>query len=329
VNIGIVGCGLIGHKRADALGPHRLVACVDVAKDRAESLALRYPGARASDDPRSVVDDSTIDIVIVATPHHSLAPNALAAIEAGKHVLVEKPAGRSAEEVRPLAEAARRRQVIVKAGFNHRFHPSFQRARQIFSEGGVGELMYVRGRYGHGGRPGYEREWRADPSLAGGGELLDQGSHLIDLSRWFGGDVRDVSGQIATYFWPMQVEDNAFVCLGLDGGAVAWLHASWTEWKNLFSFEIFGRTGKLQIDGLGGSYGPERLTYYRMLPEMGPPETTSWEFVGTDNSWRDEFAHFVECIQRGEQPSGSIDDAVANLEVVGALYKGSGRDHYA
>jgi predicted dehydrogenase len=321
VKVGIIGCGLVGQKRADSLMGHELIACADVEPSRAEALAARFPAAHWSDDPRSVIGDDRISAVIVATPHHSLASNALAAIEAGKHVLVEKPGGRSPDEVRALVEAARRYRVTVKAGFNHRFHPALRRARQIFDEGGVGELMYVRGRYGHGGRPGYEREWRADPVLSGGGELLDQGSHLIDLSRWFGGDVTEVHGQIATCYWPMRVEDNAFVSLTMQHGAIAWLHASWTEWKNLFCFEIFGRTGKLQIDGLGGSYGPERLTYYRMLPEMGPPETTSWEFVGPDRSWDAEFEHFSECVESGQQPSGSIEDALANLEVVATLYK--------
>jgi predicted dehydrogenase len=329
VNVGIIGCGLVGHKRAAALGDHQLLACADVDAQRAAALAAQHPGASSSANPRTVIDNPDVDAVIVATPHDSLAACALTALEAGKHLLVEKPAARSPDELAPLLEAAERRGVVAKVGFNHRFHPSFQRAHQIFAEGGVGELMYIRGRYGHGGRPGYEREWRADPHLSGGGELLDQGSHLIDLARWFAGDVSEVSGQIGTFFWPMLVEDNAFVCLKMNRGVIAWLHASWTEWKNLFSFEIFGRFGKLQIDGLGGSYGPERLTYYKMLPEMGPPETTSWEFVGADRSWHAEFEHFAECVGLGQQPSGSLSDGLANLQVVQTLYERSGRDHHA
>jgi predicted dehydrogenase len=134
---------------------------------------------------------------------------------------------------------------------------------------------------------------------------------------------------LSAYYWPIPVEDNAFVTLKAAGGQIAWLHASWTEWKNLFSFEVFGRTGKLQVDGLGGSYGTERLTYYRMLPEMGPPETTGWEFPRRDDSWHMEFEHFAECIRSGESPCGSLDDALANLEIVGTLYRESGRDYYA
>jgi predicted dehydrogenase len=328
MKIGVVGCGLMGHKRAAALGQHTLVACSDLVPERAHALAAKYPGARATTDALDVIGDRGVEAVIVATPHNLLAPTAAAAIRCGKHVLLEKPAGRTASEVAQLIEDAERHGVIAKVGFNHRFHPALAQAYTIFRTGGIGKLMYIRGRYGHGGRQGYEREWRADPRSSGGGELLDQGLHLIDLSRWFGGEVVRSVGHVASYFWPMAVEDNAFACLHIDGDAVAWLHASWTEWKNLFSFEVFGRSGKLQVDGLGGSYGVERLTYYRMLPELGPPETTSWEFPGDDQSWHHEFAHFVECVEKGSPPSGSLHDAMCNLLVIEELYRVNRRDYH-
>ena len=323
MRVAIVGAGLIGHKRAAALGPeHQLVACADVDHARADALASQYSGCIASTDYETIVARSDVDAVVVATTHAALATVALAAAEMGKHLLIEKPAARNAAELAPVIHAVERKHVLAKVGFNHRFHPSFQKARSLFDDDAIGDLLYIRGRYGHGGRSGYAAEWRADPKTSGGGELLDQGSHLIDLSRWFAGDVVDVSGQLATYFWPMQVEDNAFVCLKTAGGQIAWLHASWTEWKNLFSFEIFGRTGKLQIDGLGGSYGTERLTYYRMLPELGPPETTVWEFAGADVSWQVEFEHFAECVAGRAHPSGNLRDALAALEIIGRLYTG-------
>jgi predicted dehydrogenase len=328
VKVGLIGCGLIGQKRSRALGPHALAVCVDSLPGRADALAADHPGCVAAADVRAVVDDPVVEAVIVATTPDALAPSALLAAEAGKHVLVEKPAARSSAEIRAVLAAVERAGVVAKVGFNHRFHPAFQRARQIFDADGVGELMYIRARYGHGGRPNYEREWRADRSVSGGGELVDMGSHLIDLAGWFAGPFSEINGHLATYFWPMDVEDNAFVFLKTPRGQAAWLHASWTEWKNLFSFEIFGRLGKLQIDGLGASYGVERLTYYRMLPEMGPPETTSWEFPGVDTSWRDEFAHFAQCIETGAPPSGSLGDALRNLEIIEELYRRSGRDHH-
>ena len=316
MRVAIVGCGLIGHKRARALGEHRLVAVADTDLGKARQLAAQFPGCQASQDWEAAVRRDNVDVVIVATTNNMLAPITGTAVGQGKHVLVEKPAARSARELRPLVEAARQSNAIVKVGFNHRFHPSFVKARALYDAGELGPLMYIRARYGHGGRLGYEREWRADPAIAGGGELLDQGVHLIDLTRWFAGDIVHITSHIGTFFWNMPVEDNGFLLLQTAQGAAAWLHASCTEWRNLFCFEIFGRRGKLQIDGLGGSYGVERLSFYRMLPEMGPPETTIWEYPGEDASWRTEFTHFVDCILQGHQPSGTLGDALAALDVV-------------
>jgi predicted dehydrogenase len=320
MRVAVVGCGLIGHKRARVLGDSRLVAVADTDPARARRLAEQHAGCDAASDWRAVVIRPDLDLVIVSTTNDGLAPVTLAAVEAGKHVLVEKPAARSAAELRPLVALARERGVVVKVGFNHRFHPAFQRARALVDEGVIGPLLYVRARYGHGGRIGYDREWRANPAIAGGGELLDQGVHLIDLSRWFLGDFTKIQGHVATYFWSMPVEDNGFLWLQTERGQVAWLHASCTEWKNLFSFEIFGRDGKLQIDGLGGSYGVERLSFYKMLPAMGPPQTTIWEYPGEDTSWTAEFMHLTRCIAERRVPEGTLEDAVAALEVVQQVY---------
>jgi predicted dehydrogenase len=321
VRVGIVGCGLIGGKRAKSIAAlGHTVACVaDTVRDRAAALAKGYPGCAVCEDWRELVKGD-IDAVVVSTINDSLAPITLAAVQVGKHVLVEKPAARSAEELRPVLAAAKSAGVTVRVGFNHRFHPALRKARELVDAGAVGSLMFVRGRYGHGGRVGYDREWRANPALAGGGELLDQGVHLIDLTRWFLGDVNDVSGVATTSFWDMPVEDNGFVCLKHAGGQIGWLHASCSEWKNLFCLEIYGRTGKLQIDGLGGSYGVERLAYYRMLPQMGPPETTIWEYPGEDTSWAAEFRDFGAAITGEKGLGATLEDAVAALEVVGAVY---------
>ena len=326
MRVGIVGCGLIGQKRARSLGAgDKVVAVADVNPQRAAALAAAHPGCTAEADWKALVARADVDAVIVSTVNDGLAPITLGAVRGGKHVLVEKPAARNAEELRPVVEAARGAGVVVKVGFNHRFHPAFLKARELCDAGALGPLLYVRARYGHGGRRGYDREWRADPAVAGGGELLDQGVHLIDLSRWFLGDFVAVHGHVASWFWDMPVEDNGFLALRTARGQLAWLHASCTEWKNLFSFELFGKGGKLQIDGLGGSYGVERLAFYRMLPQMGPPETTIWEYPGEDRSWHDEFRHFAECVRTNAAPLGGLGDALAALEAVGHVYRQSAR----
>lgn len=188
--------------------------------------------------------------------------------------------------------------------------------------------MFLRARYGHGGRIGYDNEWRAKPELSGGGELIDQGSHLIDLARWFLGDFNQVVGSAHTYYWNMPVDDNAFLILKTPKRQTAFLHASCTEWKNLFSFELYGKKGKLHIEGLGGSYGIERLSFYQMLPEMGPPETTIWEFPRGDDSWKVEFEEFLEDIRLSREPSSNLKDALAVLSIVERVYKESGYDYY-
>ena len=319
--VALVGCGLIGRKRAQALGPARLVACADLDRARADALAATVHGATASDDWRATVARPDVDLVVVSTVNNALAPVTLAAIAAGKHVLVEKPAALTAGELDTVIDAANAAGVCVRVGFNHRYHPALRKARELFDAGALGPMMFVRARYGHGGRPGYEKEWRADPAVAGGGELIDQGVHVIDLARWFLGDFTRVDGFAHTYFWPMPVDDNAFLLLRTAGGQAASLHVSCTEWKNLFSFEIYGAHAKLHVEGLGGSYGVERLSVYRMTPEMGPPETTIWEYPGADRSWDVEFAEFLDDIRLKRQPSAGLADARAALRIVETIYR--------
>lgn len=324
MKVAIVGCGLMGMKRARALGPDRLVSAIDVDEPRARALTAAFPGCRASSRWQEEVARDDVELVLVCTSNDSLVEVARAAVRAGKHVLVEKPGARSVAELDVLREEAQRAGVVAKVGFNHRFHPALVRAKALFDEGVVGPLLYLRGRYGHGGRLGYESEWRADRLRSGGGELLDQGVHLIDLARWFAGEFVEVFGRVSTFFWKMPVEDNGFLHLRTQAGQVAWLHASSTEWKNLFSFEIFGRDGKLQIDGLGGSYGIERLTHYRMKPELGPPDTQVFEYPGEDLSWKAELDDLRDAIGERRPLSGSLDDARAALVIVEAAYAQSG-----
>jgi len=320
----IIGCGLIGKKRAAALPRGMFGAACDLDLDRARALVAQMKTGYATSEAAEVLVDTSIQAVIVCTLNSSLAPLALAAVQAGKHVLVEKPGAISVAEIDALLVAAKEKGVQVRVGFNHRFHPALLKARELFESGVAGPLMFLRGRYGHGGRVGYDREWRADPKLSGGGELIDQGVHLIDLAYWFLGDFSNIQGHAVTSFWDMPVDDNAFLSLRTAGGQTAWLHVSCTEWKNLFSFEIYGRDAKLHIEGLGGSYGVERLTLYKMLPEMGPPETTIWEFPRGDESWRVEILEFIEDVRQSRCSSPGLKEARVTLDVVEQIYRQSG-----
>jgi predicted dehydrogenase len=311
LRIGVVGCGLIGRKRAESLrAQDEIVGAADVADGAAQRFVADFGGRTCADLAQLL--ELEPDVVIVATPHDQLAPLGAQALEGGAHLLVEKPAGLGTGQVRELAEVAERTSRLVKVGFNHRFHPGLVRAAAEVHSGVHGDLLHVRGRYGHGGRVGYDREWRADPARSGGGELIDQGMHLLDLVHWLAGPLPLHSALLRTQFWDTPVEDNAALILGAaDDRAAPWamLHVTWTEWKNMFSLEIYCRTAKLQVEGLVRSYGPQVLRIYRMKPELGPPDVEEIRYPEDDVSWVSEWEHFVAALA-GETPLlGSLADA--------------------
>jgi len=343
MKVGIVGCGLIGNRRAGVVHQSRdddLVIVADIDEVRVRSLSAEMD-CLATTNWQEVVNRDDIEIVIVSTTNKLLMPVTIAALEHGKHVLCEKPLGRNSDEAKKMVDAASHAGVLLKTGFNHRHHPAIWKAHDLCSQGAIGPLMFIRAVYGHGGRPGYDKEWRSDPDLAGGGELLDQGVHIIDLCRWFMGDFTDAFGSIATYFWDLgyfktqdgnretavgcRLEDNAFVLLRTDDGRVAQWHTSWTQWKNRFSFEIFGRDGYLFMDGLGGSYGLERLTWGKRRPESGPPAEEHFQFSDPDSSWYAEWTEFTTAIHERREPLANGTDGLQTMRLIDAIYESSKR----
>jgi len=324
LRVAIIGCGLIGAKRAAALAPDdELLACYDVNERAAQGLSERY-GASACASVEELLA-SHPDVVLVATVHDQLAGLTERALQAGAHVLVEKPAGVSTAQIDRLIECQRASGRLVKVGFNHRFHPGIARAAEEVHGGDHGELMHLRARYGHGGRVGYEREWRAEPARSGGGELVDQGMHLLDLSHWLAGPLELHSALLRTHFWDTQVEDNAALILGearSRTGPWAMLHVSWTEWKNLFSLEIYCRRAKIQVDGLVRSYGPQRVRIFKMGPQLGPPQVEEISYPDEDRSWEREWESFSGAIRAGEErpPGGGLNDARYAWRQVEAAY---------
>lgn len=322
LNVGIIGFGLIGKKRYKALNKDtNVIAIADINIEVIHDDSLKK--VIKTDSWKELINISKIDLVVICTLHDALADICIYAANNGKHILVEKPAGKNLKELKQIKKAVDLNNVYLHVGFNHRFHPSFLKAKKIIAKNEIGELMFIRSRYGHGGRLGYEKEWRSDKSKSGGGELIDQGVHLIDLSKFFLGEFSSINGYLDTFFWDMSVEDNAFMTLKTKENKVAFLHASCTEWKNMFSFEIYGKTGKISIDGLGGSYGLEKITLYKMLPEMGPPLTQSWEFPFADKSWEVETNSIIRNIKNNRSSESDIDNAISVMNVVDKLYKGN------
>ena len=254
--VGIVGAGRMGRRRVAIAHAHPESAVTLIYDERtaaAAELAAECGAEVAASREELIAAD--LDIAVVATTHDALAPISTAALLAGKHVLCEKPLGRNPQEAQQAVAAAEQSGRVLKVGYNHRYHPAVQKLHEVCTAGEIGPLLSIRARYGHGGRSGYEREWRTNPEKAGGGELLDQGAHLIDLAKWFLGDFAEVTGYVETHFWDTPVEDNAYGLFRTATGQIASLHASWTQWKNLFSFEVFGRDGYVCAEGLGGPTG--------------------------------------------------------------------------
>ncbi|MDH4197619.1 MAG: Gfo/Idh/MocA family oxidoreductase [Candidatus Aminicenantes bacterium] len=323
LRVAIVGAGLIGRKRALALQAFpdcRLAVSVDIDPEAGRRLARDFGGTAETDWER-VVRRRDVEIVIVATPNHLLAPVSIAALKSGKHVLCEKPLGRNAGESQKIVAAARAGGGTLKTGFNHRHHPALKRAKELVDRGDIGRILYLRCRYGHGGRPGYNKEWRAKKALSGGGELLDQGVHVVDLMRWLAGDFEEVFGVTRTAYWEMDVEDNAFALFTRQDGLAAFFHTSWTQWKNLFSLEIFGRQGYLVIPGLGGSYGEEKLVVGLNVAQGRPPDEEVIAFPGPDISWQEEWREFLSAIEEKREPLGSGHDGLQANKMIEAVYR--------
>ncbi|RJQ30708.1 MAG: gfo/Idh/MocA family oxidoreductase [Peptococcaceae bacterium] len=326
MRVGVIGAGLQGRRRAKAVidtGEAKITVVADIDRRAAADLAA-VTGAVFTTAWEEVVA-ADVDAILVCTPPHLHAPVTVAAAGAGKHVLCEKPLARNFCEGRRMVEAARTGGIVLKCGFNLRHHPGVEQARAWIDEGEIGEAVFLRLRYGIGGRPGYEREWRVRAAIAGGGQLMDQGMHALDLCRYFLGEFATVKGVTATGFWPVSpLEDNAFGLLKTEKGQVASLHVSWTQWKNLFSLEVYGKEGYVTVEGLGGSYGGERAILGRR-DFSRPFSETVIEFRGEDRSWQAEWQEFCAAVKEGREPSGSGRDGLEALKLALMLYDSAGR----
>jgi predicted dehydrogenase len=325
LGVAVVGCGLVGRRRAEvaaADGRTRVRSVVDPDAGRADALATDT-GAAVAAEWAAAVDGRDVDVVVVATPNAYLAPIAEAALAAGKHVLMEKPMGRNLAEAERLAAAAEASGRILKVGFNHRYHPAVAEVLEAVRAGRLGPLVHILARYGHGGRPGLEKEWRSDPDLAGGGHLLDQGVHVADLIHAVAGEPHEAVAFLRTAVWPIApLEDNAYALYRYEHGPVAQLHVSMTQWKNRFSFEVVGELGAMAAEGLGGSYGEERVVLTRRRMEGGAPDVAERTFPGPDASWALEWDDFIGAVVEGRPPRhGTPADGVAAMRMVDALYR--------
>lgn len=325
MRVAIIGAGLQARRRAPVLGEFpdtELVIVTAATRGHATALASRM-GCEAGEGWERVVDRRDVDTVIVCTPPHIHADITIAALGAGKHVLCEKPLSRTGDEARAMVDAARRAERVLWCGFNHRYHPAVQQIRRWVDEGILGDLLCCRARYGICGRPGYDKEWRADPKIAAGGHLMEQGIHAIDLFRWFLGEPDAVAAMTGTLYWNLgALEDNGFVLLRWPGGQIASLHSSLTQWRNLFSFEVIGRDGYATAEGLGSGYGTEQAILGKRDFDK-PFSEHIIDYRGEDRSWKDEWKDFIAAVRGNRAPIDSAVDGLRALEIVSAAYASS------
>lgn len=323
MRIGIVGAGLQARRRAPVFSQvpgAELVIISAEHEENAKALARQFKCESAA-GWEWVGKRKDLDIILVCTPPHLHEKISVLAMETGKHVLCEKPLAHNLEECKRMIDVSRKTKKVLKCGFNHRHHPAVLEAKKQTDAGKIGKPLFVRARYGITGEPGREKEWRADPAKASGGHLMEQGIHAVDLVRWFLGDFQEVTGFCGTQYWKLGgMEDNGFMMMRARNGRMASIHASLLQWKNLFSFEIFGEEGYFEVEGLGGSYGTEKLHY--CPKRCGKPfEVNTTEFRGGDSSWLAEWKEFVSAIQEKRAPLGSAEDGLEAMRLVLEAYR--------
>ena len=311
LRVSLVGCGSVGRTRARVIREDpeaRLVAVTDLNPAGAAAVAADS-GAEPVADWRAAIERDDVDAVVVSATNDVHALVGLAALAAGKHLLVEKPLARTPDEARQLVDAAAAAGRALQTGFNHRWYPSIQRMRQLVDEGAIGEPVLARCRYGHGGRQGWEREWFTQPEVSGGGTFLDNGVHALDLFRWFLGDFAEATGMVATLAWPVAPEDNGVGVFRTADSRLATLHSSWTQWDPLFSFEVFGREGFVSIpDARTLTLGTRSHGIM-----IGAVPTQTWQIPGPHDAWADDWREFAAAVREGRQP---LADGRAGLEAV-------------
>lgn len=323
IRVGIVGLGKMGGIRAQTIERNESTVLVSVTDPNPP--ATGYEHVEILPDYQAVID-SDIDAVFVCTPNRFIPEVVSAALDAGKHVFCEKPPGRSVADVERIMEAEERNPgLVLKVGFNHRYHYGIMEAKKIVDSGEYGDILWMRGIYGKAQGSGKGQDWRNDLSIVGGGILLDQGIHMLDLFRHFCGEFVEIKSMCTTSFWDIPMEDNAFALLRDERGRVAMLHSSFTQWKHRFTMEICLQDGYVVVDGMPSStrsYRDEWIIQGRRHTGFAignPPEQRT--FCNTDPSWELELQEFVDCVRTGSPVrNGTARDAYETMRLVFGIY---------
>lgn len=325
LRIGIAGYGIVGKRRREVAESRGDITTIAVCDQYFGDSGTLLDGTRYHSHYSDLLKED-IDALFVSISNDMAAEVTTAGLKRGLHVFCEKPPGRNLDDVaRVLTEEKKHPDLKLKYGFNHRYHNSVRDALKILSSGELGHVINARGVYGKSQLVTFgQTSWRTDRSLAGGGVLLDQGIHMVDLLRLFCGEFTDVHSFVSNHFWKHDVEDNAYALMRGENGIVAMLHSSATQWRHRFNLDITLEKGSITLSGIlsgSKSYGAETLTVARVgSDDMGDPleQTTRYN---TDPSWRTEIDEFANAISENRPiVHGSADDAYRTMELVYRIY---------
>jgi predicted dehydrogenase len=323
--VGIIGYGKMGEIRHHAIGE-----VVD-----AQVVAISEPtiGAELNSIPNltheEIISHEEIDTIIICTPNLFNKRLTIEALKAGKNVFCEKPPAFTGEEMEEIRRVENENpELKLMYGFNHRHHDSIMDMKDMIDSGEYGRILWMRGRYGKSVTPDYFNEWRAKKELSGGGIVIDQGIHMLDLFLHLGGNFDTVKAEVSNLYWNLEVEDNAFVILkNSETGLVANLHSTMTQWRHLFSIEVFLEKGYMVMNGLitsSMSYGEEVLSIAKnrsTAPAATWKDEIKKQYID-NNSWRYEMEHFFNAIRTGSRITiGSSEDALKLMKIIDKIYQ--------
>lgn len=352
LKVGIAGYGVVGKRRRLCIDEHpnmeTIAVCdvrfnedgniIDVSELGSDYSTLEkrsrkapYAGTMENDvrffsNYKYMLEDYPMDVLFVCLPNYIVSEVTIAGLERGLHVFCEKPPGRTVEDIKKIIEVEKKHPALkLKYGFNHRYHDSVKEAKRIIDSAEYGKVINFRGIYGKSSIIPFSGGWRSERKLAGGGILLDQGIHMLDMIRHFSGDFNEIKSFVSNDYWHHDVEDNAYAIMRDKLGRVAIIHSTATQWQHRFRLEITLQEALIELTGIlsgSKSYGEEKLKVVTRKDESstGSRDETIFSYL-EDNSWKEEVDEFADIIINDKPVvNGNSYDALKVMEMVCKIY---------
>jgi predicted dehydrogenase len=325
LKVGIAGYGVVGKRRRKFIDENQHMFTVAVSDVSFPGDGFLPDGVSCFDNYRKLFDQN-LDILFVSLPNYLAAEATVAGLKKGLHVFCEKPPGRNVQDIKDVIKVETENPGLkLKYGFNHRYHASAAEAKEIIDSRKYGEIINIRGIYGKSSIIPFDTGWRSERKFAGGGILLDQGIHMLDMIRYFAGDFDEIKSFVSNDYWRHDVEDNAYAIMRNRDGCVAMIHSTATQWQHKFRLEITLRDALLELTGIlsgSKSYGEEKL---KIVPRNNGSDVGSFHEITNlyleDNSWRDEINEFADIIIQNKcVDNGNSSDALKVMEMVYGIY---------